>query len=67
MLESYFDILKLTLIEAELMERPSQLLNLDESGFPLCPKPPKVISKSKQMTQYALQVVKKSDQCFIML
>ena len=44
-LESYFDLLERTLIEAELMERPCQIFNLDESGFPLNPKPTKVISR----------------------
>ena len=59
MLESYFDLLETTLIEVELMERPCQISNLDQSGFPLSPKPPKVISKKGAKTQCALQVVKK--------
>ena len=45
MLENYLHLLETTLIEAKLMERPCQIFNLDESGFLLNPKPPKVISK----------------------
>ena len=44
-LEKYFDLLERTILEADLSERPCQIFNLDESGFPLCPKPPKVITK----------------------
>ena len=44
-LEKYFDLLERTILEADLSERPCQIFNLDESGFPLCPKPPKVSTK----------------------
>jgi hypothetical protein len=45
LIENYFDLLETTLEEAELLERPCQLFNLDESGFPLSIKPTKVISE----------------------
>ena len=41
----YFDLLEKTISEAGLTDRPCQIFNLDESGFPLSPKPPKVITK----------------------
>ena len=44
-IENYFDLLEKTIYEAEINERPCQIFNLDESGFPLNPKPPKVIVK----------------------
>lgn len=44
-LEIYFDLLELTLEKGELQDKPCQIYNLDESGFPLSPSPPKVICK----------------------
>jgi hypothetical protein len=44
-LTNYFDLLESTLRDCDLTERPSQIFNLDESGFPLSPKPLKVIAK----------------------
>lgn len=40
----YFDLLEQTLIENELMDSPSQIYNMDETGLPLDPKPSKVIT-----------------------
>ena len=45
MIEHYFELLERTLLECEICDRPCQIFNLDESGFPLNPKPPKVVSK----------------------
>ncbi len=45
MIEHYFELLETTLQEAEICDRPCQIFNLDESGFPLNPKPPKIIAK----------------------
>jgi hypothetical protein len=42
LLDNYFNLLETTLKESELEEQPCQIFNLDESGFPLNPKPPKV-------------------------
>ena len=38
-MDSYFNLLEKTLDEYELREKPSQIFNMDESGFPLSPKP----------------------------
>ena len=44
-LENYFDLLELTLQESDLTEKPCLIFNIDESGFPLNPKPPKIVTK----------------------
>lgn len=40
-MNNYFDLLETTLQEYDLLGKPGQIFNLDESGFPLNPKPPK--------------------------
>ena len=40
-INNYFDLLEATLQEYDLLGKPGQIFNLDESGFPLNPKPPK--------------------------
>ena len=40
-IDNYFDLLEATLQEYDLLGKPGQIFNLDESGFPLNPKPPK--------------------------
>ena len=52
--ESYFSILKETLEKYDLMDRPSQVYNCDESGMPLEHKQPKTL---------ALKGTKKVRQC----
>ena len=42
---SYFDLLKETLTKHELMEKPAQIYNCDESGMPLQHKMPKTIAQ----------------------
>ena len=42
-LNSYFDLLEETMKQNDLFDKPSQIFNLDESGMPLSPTPPKVI------------------------
>jgi hypothetical protein len=44
-LEKYFKELESTLIENDIIDKPAQLFNADESGFPLDPKQPNVICK----------------------
>ena len=51
-IENYFDLLEKTIYEAEINERPCQIFNLDESGFPLNPKSPKVIAKKGTSTHH---------------
>ena len=38
-MDNYFDLLETTLQEYDLLGKPGQIFNLDESGFPLNPKP----------------------------
>ena len=47
-IKEYFDMLKDTLLENHLMEKPAQIYNVDESGMPLDHRPPKVISEKGQ-------------------
>ena len=42
---SYFELLKATLIENDLLNKPAQIYNCDESGLPLDHKMPRVIAK----------------------
>ena len=42
-IEAYFDLLEETLYENQLSGKPGQLYNMDESGMPLDPKPPKIV------------------------
>ena len=42
---SYFDLLKETLAKHELMDKPAQIYNCDESGMPLQHKMPKTIAQ----------------------
>ena len=43
-LKQYYDLLEDTLKEHNLHNSPSQLYNVDESGIPLDPKAPKVVT-----------------------
>ena len=44
-LNHYYELLHQTLIEHDLADKPNQIFNLDESGMPLDPCPPKVITQ----------------------
>ena len=44
-LKEYYDLLKATLEEHGLMNLPSRIYNMDESGMPLDHKPPKVVAQ----------------------
>ena len=41
----YFDLLEETLIENNLIEKPCNIFNMDETGMPLDPLAPKVVAK----------------------
>lgn len=47
-MEQYFDMLKKTLLENNLMGNPAQIYNVDESGLPLDHCPAKVVSHKGQ-------------------
>ena len=40
----YYDLLEQTLKEHDILCKPSQIFNLDETGMPLDPTPPKVVT-----------------------
>ena len=40
----YFDLLERTLTDNSLVEKPSQIFNLDETGMPLNPAPPRLVA-----------------------
>ena len=44
-ISAYFDLLENTFIENDLLERPCQVFNMDETGMPLDPLAPRVICK----------------------
>jgi len=48
-LENYFSLLKRTLEENDLMNKPSQIYNVDESGVPLDHRSPYVLTKKGQI------------------
>ena len=47
-MKDYFDKLKKTLEENDLMKNPTQIYNVDETGMPLDHHPPKVITVRRQ-------------------
>lgn len=53
-LESYFDLLEKTLHDNDLLHRPCQIFNTDETGVPLDPKPLKVFGTVSQKNFYSV-------------
>ena len=47
-LEHYFSLLKQILRENDLLNHPEHIYNMDETGVPLDPKPPKVVAVKGQ-------------------
>ncbi len=47
-MKSYFDLLKSVFDEFNFHEHPAQVYNMDETGIPLDPKPPKVVARKGQ-------------------
>ena len=43
-LDKYFAILKSTLVDNNILNKPRHIYNVDESGFPLAPRAPKTIA-----------------------
>ena len=52
--EKYFDLLHETIEANGLTHRPGQMFNCDETGMPLCHKPPKVVAGVGQRHPYAV-------------
>ena len=59
-LESYFDLLEQTLHDNDLLHRPCQIFNTDETGVPLDPKPLKVYGTVSQKNFYSVSTGNKS-------
>ena len=43
-INQYFDILEEAFTENQILDKPCQMYNLDETGIPLDPKPLKVVA-----------------------
>ena len=53
-LSRYFDLLKQTLVDNGLLDKPAQIFNIDETGMPLDPSPPQVIAVRGQKNPSAI-------------
>ena len=47
-IDNYSDLLECTLCDNDLMDKPAQIFNLDETGMPLDPSPPLVVARHGQ-------------------
>ena len=47
-MDHYFNLLKCVYDEYEFRKHPESIYNMDETGVPLCPRPPKIIAKKGQ-------------------
>ena len=61
-LEKYFNLLYQTLSEENLQEYPCQIFNLDETGMPFDPPPPKVVAS--KIIQHLLLVARRAKLLF---
>lgn len=52
-LDRYYDLLERTLIENDLIDKPCQVYNCDETGIPLAPKPVKVVTTKNDKHPYS--------------
>ena len=52
-LDRYYDLLERTLIENDLIDKPCQIYNCDETGMPLAPKPVKVVTTMNDKHPYS--------------
>ena len=50
-IEQYFSLLHDTLTTHNLLNKPSQIYNIDESGMPFHPWPPKVVAAKERKTK----------------
>ena len=47
-INNYYDLLECTLCDNDLMDKPAQIFNLDETGMPLDPSPPLIVARRGQ-------------------
>ena len=50
-MDHYFSLLHDTLTTHDLLDKPAQIYNVDESGVPLNPRPPKIVSAKGRETK----------------
>ena len=64
-MKKYFDLLEEVYNELDFKDHPERIYNMDETGMPLDPHPPKVVVNSQRMKEGALQVFRSeiSDHC----
>ncbi len=55
-LDKYFDLLRNVYDDFEFDKFPESIYNIDETGVPLTPRPPKVIAK-KRLARYCLDEI----------
>lgn len=54
-LQWYFDLLKATLDDNELLDKSGFIFNCDETGFPLCPKSGRILEQRILVNQLEIQ------------
>ena len=59
-LDRYYDILEHALTENDLMDKPCQIFNCDETGMPLSPQPTKVVTAKGERHPYSIKSGDKS-------
>ncbi len=47
-MDNYFQLLKHTYDQFDFAKNPESIFNMDETGMPLCPRPPKIIARRGQ-------------------
>ena len=47
-MNNYYNLLELTLSENDLLDKPAQIFNIDETGMPLDPSPPSEKQRKKE-------------------
>ena len=56
-MDQYFSLLYDTLSTHDLLQKPSQIYNIDESGIPLNPRPSKVVSAKGRKTESPISFI----------
>ena len=51
-MKQYFDLLHNVLIEHDMLDKPVQLYNMDETGMPIDARPLNVVAKKKKKVRY---------------
>ena len=65
-LDRYYDILERTLTENDLMDKPCQIFNCDETGMPLSPTPTEVVTTKGDKHPYSINAGDKTQMTVLM-